>query len=55
VVVTLELLESLKGQPLPRAAAALGVSVTALKKACRRLGLARWDYYRGPARSTASE
>jgi hypothetical protein len=32
------------GLPLPRAAHAVGVSHTAFKRACRRLGIARWDY-----------
>jgi RWP-RK domain len=31
---------------LPCAAESLGISTTALKKACRRLGVARWPYRR---------
>ncbi len=51
VVVTPALLTTLAGLPLPRAAAAVGVSTTALKKACRKLGLARWGFRRGAGRS----
>ena len=49
VVVTRPILDGLCGLPLPRAAQALGVSATSFKKACRRLGVRRWDYKRGPA------
>ncbi len=48
--MTPELLNALEGLPLQQAAAAVGVSVTALKKACRRLGIARWGYRRGAGR-----
>ena len=34
------------GMPQPEAAKALGVSLTTLKQACRRLGLSRWPYRR---------
>ena len=51
VVLTLELLDALRGLPLPRAAQAVGVSATAFKKACRRLGVHRWGYRRGPGRA----
>eukprot|EP00292_Cryptomonas_paramecium_P005854 CAMPEP_0113692478 /NCGR_PEP_ID=MMETSP0038_2-20120614/19102_1 /TAXON_ID=2898 /ORGANISM="Cryptomonas paramecium" /LENGTH=412 /DNA_ID=CAMNT_0000614385 /DNA_START=73 /DNA_END=1308 /DNA_ORIENTATION=+ /assembly_acc=CAM_ASM_000170 len=44
VVVTREVLSTLTGMPLGRAAQSLGVSATALKKACRKLGLDRWAY-----------
>jgi hypothetical protein len=50
VAVTPELLGTLRSLPLPRAAAAAGVSATAFKKACRRLGVRRWGYTRGPAK-----
>ena len=50
VVVTPALIDSLRGRPLPHAARAAGLSVTAFKSACRRLGVRRWDYTRGPAR-----
>ena len=52
VVVTQELLGTLAGLPLPRAAAAVDMSISTFKKACRKLGLAHWDYQRGPGRST---
>eukprot|EP00291_Cryptomonas_curvata_P010546 CAMPEP_0172177658 /NCGR_PEP_ID=MMETSP1050-20130122/15573_1 /TAXON_ID=233186 /ORGANISM="Cryptomonas curvata, Strain CCAP979/52" /LENGTH=241 /DNA_ID=CAMNT_0012850231 /DNA_START=296 /DNA_END=1018 /DNA_ORIENTATION=+ len=50
VAVTPELLGALRSLPLPQAAAAAGISATAFKKACRRLGLHRWGYTRGPAK-----
>ena len=50
VIFTPELLEALRGRPLSAAARAVGVSETAFKNACRRLGIRRWDYRRGPAR-----
>ena len=46
VVVTPEVLDGVRGLPLRRAAAAVGVSPTAFKKACRKLGLRRWAYQR---------
>ena len=49
VVISQELLESVRGLPLRRAAAAVGVSPTAFKKACRKLGLPRWPSQRRPA------
>ena len=51
VVVTPALLGTLKGLPLPRAAAAIGLSTTAFKQACRKLGIARWDFRRGAGRA----
>ena len=50
VVVSLDLLNSLRGLPLPLAASAVGLSATAFKKTCRRLGVTRWGYRRGPGR-----
>ena len=47
VVLTEALLAPLRRLSLLRAAAALGVSATAFKHACRRLGLKRWSYRRG--------
>ena len=46
VLVTPELIAALADLPLREAAAAAGVSVTAFKKACRRLGVRRWAYKR---------
>ena len=43
VEITLELLHSLEECPLHKAAELLGVSTTALKKACRSLGVTRWQ------------
>ena len=51
ILITTELLAALRGLPLPRAARAVGISATAFKRACRRLGLRRWDYKRGPGRA----
>ena len=50
-VIDLELLNALRGLSLPIAARTVGISATAFKKACRRLGLTRWQYRRGPGRS----
>ena len=47
VVVTRELISALAELPLNKAAAAAGVSATAFKKACRKLGVRRWAYKRG--------
>ena len=44
VVVTLDILHDLEEYPLGVAAAKLGVSATAFKKACRKLGVKRWSY-----------
>ena len=46
VVVTMELLSTLHDLPLHKAAEAIGVSATAFKKACRKLGVRRWTYKR---------
>ena len=50
VVVTPALLDALRGRPLPAAARAIGLSATAFKRACRRLGVARWAFHRGVGR-----
>jgi hypothetical protein len=42
VVVTMELVAHLAALSLVQAAATIGISATALKRACRRLGIARW-------------
>lgn len=47
VCVTLELLTELGQLPLPAAAETLGISSTALKGACRKLGIQRWPYWSG--------
>ena len=47
VNITLEVLEDLGRLPLPRASAMLGISATALKGACRKLGIQRWPYFAG--------
>ena len=51
VVISLEQLDSLRGLPLPLAASTVGISATAFKRACRRLGVTRWQYRRGPGRA----
>ena len=48
VALSLEVLEQLANYSLPHAASKLGISATAMKKACRKLGIARWPYL--PAR-----
>ena len=53
VVISLELLDSLRGLSLPLAASTVGISATAFKKACRRLGVTRWEYHRGPSRASS--
>jgi hypothetical protein len=53
VIVTPELIRDLHGLPLFQAAATIGVSPTAFKKACRRIGITRWAYRR-PGRTPGS-
>ena len=50
-VLTMEVVQNLGRLPLPAAADTLGISATALKGACRKLGIQRWPYWvpRGPA------
>ena len=48
VTLTLEVLDSLADVPLYRAAEKLGVSATALKLACRKLGVRKWLCRREP-------
>ena len=45
VSITLEVLEQLASYSLPTAAAKLGICPTAMKTACRRLGILRWPYF----------
>ncbi len=47
VLVTPERIASLAHLSLREAAAAAGISATAFKRACRRLGVRRWAYKRG--------
>jgi hypothetical protein len=47
VVITPDVLRALAGRPLSEAAQRLGVSATALKHACRKLGILRWPYKKG--------
>ena len=51
ILLTLDLVQSLHGLSLPQAAKVLGISVTAFKNACRRLGIRRWEYTRGKGRA----
>jgi hypothetical protein len=44
VVVTMEILETVFHMPLHKACNALGVCATALKRACRKLGVQKWPY-----------
>ena len=50
VVVSAEVVESLRELALPDAARSIGISVTAFKAACRRLGIRRWNHTRGRSR-----
>ena len=54
VVVTPELVAGLRGMPVQQAADLLGVSATALKKACRKLGIAKWAYRKPPRSASAA-
>jgi hypothetical protein len=47
VSITLSLLQDLRSVTLPAAAKTLGLSPTALKGACRKLGITRWPYWAG--------
>ena len=48
VFLSKEMLDGLRHMPLLKAAESIGVSATALKRACRRLGVHRWDHHRRP-------
>ena len=50
IIITPDVIESLRGLSLPFAARSIGLSITAFKSACRKLGVLRWDYTRGPGR-----
>ena len=55
VVLTPSILVALSNMPLCNAAQAVGVSSTAFKKACRKLGVARWNYKRGASKRNQEE
>ncbi len=44
ITVTLKTLEAIQALPLAAAAEQLGIPTTALKRACRALGIRRWSY-----------
>jgi hypothetical protein len=44
--VGIESIQPLFGLPQKDAAKALGISLTALKQVCRKLGVVRWPYWR---------
>ena len=46
IIITLHEIETLLHLSSPDAALSLGISVTALKRACRLLGIPRWPYSR---------
>ena len=50
VVITHELIKTLHGLSLPQAAQVVGISSTAFKRVCRRLGIDRWEFKRGKGR-----
>uniref|UniRef100_A0A7S0EGQ8 RWP-RK domain-containing protein n=1 Tax=Hanusia phi TaxID=3032 RepID=A0A7S0EGQ8_9CRYP len=54
VVLTRELLEGLFDRSLASASEALGICPTAIKKACRRLGIDKWPYKGSAGRSSNS-
>jgi hypothetical protein len=51
VVVTPDTIQSLQCLPVHKAADVIGISATALKRACRRLGVRRWPYHRGTSKA----
>ncbi|EKX42776.1 hypothetical protein GUITHDRAFT_111146 [Guillardia theta CCMP2712] len=51
VSLSLQALSPLFHTPQDQAAHVLGISLTSLKSACRRLGISRWPYKRGGNRS----
>ena len=54
VVLSMDVLRQLMSMPLCSAAATLGLSSTAMKKACRRLGVQRWPYNVHASRGTGA-
>ena len=55
VQVDVGAIETLFGIPQPLAAKTLGISLTALKQVCRKMGVARWPYQRGAQHAHAVE
>eukprot|EP00960_Hanusia_phi_P055021 762845-Hanusia_phi.AAC.3 len=58
VVITKKLLESLYGMPLSEVASKLKICPSAIRKACRRLGIEKWPFKSrnpGPKRKSISE
>ena len=55
VVITHELIKTLHGLSLPQAAQVVGISSTAFKRVCRRLGIDRWEFKRGKAKCWMGE
>ncbi len=43
-MISKEVIQALFDRPLPTAARNVGLSATAFKQACRKLGIARWPY-----------
>ena len=52
VMITLDVITRLQDYPLGEAASRLGISATAFKKACRKLGLQRWTYTKHGSRNS---
>ena len=55
VVITHELIKTLHGLSLPQAAQVVGISSTAFKRVCRRLGIDRWEFKRGKGKCWTGE
>ena len=54
VAVTPQLIDAVRALPIRQAAAAVGLSASAFKRACRRLGVSRWAYQRRRPASRSS-
>jgi len=54
IILTLAAVEARVNLSMPEAALSLGIGVTTLKQACRRLGMPRWPYSRGASSSSSS-
>jgi hypothetical protein len=52
VMITHDIISRLMDYPLSEAASRLGISATAFKKACRKLGLKRWTYTKHGSRNS---